>query len=170
MGKAITTGTGLLFLAFACLAPSGIAQEMNVGESSSSKQLVVEKKGYAFKYQQRLRDWSEQIDTGLSKGWLSPADGQKFKDRIANLTALEASVRAKGYPKADLDDMEKQFTQFNIDLSHASEPKPQAVVPGTTPQAEAQPPGAPRAQAAAGAHVQSQASGAAQATEKKPEN
>ena len=86
----------------------------------------MDKKSYAFKYKQRLKDWTEQINTGLSKGWLSADAGQKMRDRVAALRTLEASVRAKGYPKADLDDMEKQFTQFNIDLSHASETKPAA--------------------------------------------
>jgi hypothetical protein len=155
MGKAKTKG--VLFLAFACLAPAGIAQDVNMSQSSSSKQVVVERKGYAFKYGQRLKDWSEQIDTGLAKGWLSPPDAQKFRDRIASLRALNDSVNAKGYPKADLDDMEKQFTQFNIDLSHASEPKPQAA-------------GASQGQTTTGTQGQTPQAGAPQPAEKKSGN
>jgi hypothetical protein len=83
----------------------------------------VDKKSYEFKYKQRLKNWHEQIDTGVSKGWLSADKAQEMRNRLAQLTTLEASVRSKGYPKPDLDDMEKQFNQFNIDLSHASETK-----------------------------------------------
>ena len=97
--------------------------------SSSSTETVVDTKGYAFKYSQRLKNWAEQIDTGITKGWLSADDATKMKARLEELRKLNDSVSSKGYPRADLDDMEKQFTQFNIDLSHASETPAKAVAP-----------------------------------------
>jgi hypothetical protein len=134
MGR-VSTGMFCSFVAATVLTPVAICQEIESSSrsSSSSSEIMVEKKGYAFKYRQRLHDWSEQINTGLVKGWLTPADAQKMRERLSQLRSLEAAVQAKGYPKPELDDMEKQFTQFNIDLSHASEPKPAATAnPGNS--------------------------------------
>jgi hypothetical protein len=100
------------------------------GSSSSSTELVGEKKGYALKYAERVKNWGEQIDTGVSKGWLTADDASKFRSRLENLRQLNNSVSSKGYPKADLNDMEKQFNQFNIDLSHASATPKTAATPG----------------------------------------
>lgn len=72
-----------------------------------------------FKYKERLKNWGEQIQMGITRGWLSESDAGIFKDRLEKLRALEADVSSKGYPKPELDDMEKQFTKFNQDLSDA---------------------------------------------------
>lgn len=72
-----------------------------------------------FKYKERLKNWGEQIQMGITRGWLSEADAGIFKDRLEKLRTLEADVSSKGYPKPELDDMEKQFTKFNQDLSDA---------------------------------------------------
>lgn len=88
--------------------------------SSSTTEAVVDKKGYAFKYGERLKNWSETIEKGVAKGWLTSDEAATFKSRWDQLKTLNDSVSAKGYPKAELDDMEKQFTKFNADLSTAS--------------------------------------------------
>lgn len=72
-----------------------------------------------FKYKERLKNWGEQIQMGINKGWLSEADAGIFKERLEKLRALETEVSSKGYPKPELDDMEKQFTRYNQDLSDA---------------------------------------------------
>lgn len=72
-----------------------------------------------FKYKERLKNWGEQIQMGITRGWLSESDAGIFKDRLEKLRTLEADVSSKGYPKPELDDMEKQFTKFNQDLSDA---------------------------------------------------
>jgi len=98
------------------------ADEIKAESSSSSSTVgVTEKKGYAFKYGQRIKDWRIELDKGTDKGWLSADEAKKFGDRLDQLKALNETVKSHGYPKGELDDMEKQFNQYNIDLSHATE-------------------------------------------------
>ena len=104
------------------------ADEM-VRSSSSSTETVADTKAYSFKYSERLKNWAEQIDIGTTKGWLSADDATKMKARLEELRKLNDSVSSKGYQRADLDDMEKRFTQFNIDLSHASATPAKAAAP-----------------------------------------
>jgi lysophospholipase L1-like esterase len=98
-------------------------------------------KGFAFKYSERLKNWGEQIDTGVTKNWLTADEAQTFKTRLEQLRQLNQAVSDKGYARADLDDMEKQFSQYNIDLSHAlDKPKPSAAaVPGLASKFEPEP-------------------------------
>jgi hypothetical protein len=123
----------LALMSLVTLAPA-LSDEVTESHSSSSSSVgITEKKGFAFKYSERLKNWSEQVDMGISKGWLTADDAQKFKTRLADLKTLNDSVSGKGYPKADLDAMEKQFTQFNIDLSNtASKPKTSSAASGAT--------------------------------------
>jgi hypothetical protein len=93
---------------------------MESKHTSSGVEGVTEKKGYAFKYGQRIKDWRAEIDKGTEKGWLTSEEAKKFGDRLDQLKTLNETVKGKGYPKSDLDDMEKQFNQYNIDLSHAT--------------------------------------------------
>jgi hypothetical protein len=127
----------LSLMSFITVAPA-FSDEVTESHSSSSSTVgVTEKKGYAFKYSERLKNWSEQIDMGVSKGWLTADEAQKFRKRLDGLKALNDSVSAKGYPKADLDDEEKQFTQYNIDLSNAaSKPKTSAAPAAKKPDAK----------------------------------
>ncbi len=125
----------LAFLSLVSAAPS--AQRSSDGKPthpSSSTVGVTEKKGFAFKYSERLKNWSEQIDMGTSKGWLTADEAQKFRTRLDGLRALNDSVSQKGYPRADLDDMEKQFTQYNIDLSNAASKPKTSSAPATSGQ------------------------------------
>jgi|AGTN01.1.fsa_nt_gi hypothetical protein len=94
---------------------------INYSESSELRGYggVREANKIEFKYKERLKNWGEQIQMGISKGWLSDADAVVFKDRLEKLRTLEAEVSSKGYPKPELDDMEKQFTKYNQDLSDA---------------------------------------------------
>ena len=114
----------LALVSLVTVAPA-LSDEITESHSSSSSSVgTTEKKGFAFKYSERLKNWSEQIDMGISKGWLTADEAQNFRKRLAVLKTLNDNVSGKGYPKADLDAMEKQFTQFNIDLSNtASKPK-----------------------------------------------
>lgn len=118
-------------LVFSAVSPVK-ADEIKAESSSSSSTVgVTEKKGYAFKYGQRIKDWRAEIDKGTEKGWLTSEEAKKFGDRLEQLKALNETVKGKGYPKSDLDDMEKQFNQYNIDLSHATSKATAAPKAGT---------------------------------------
>lgn len=112
---------------------------INYSESSALRGYggVREANKIEFKYKERLKNWGEQIQMGISRGWLSDADAGVFKNRLEKLKALEAAVSSKGYPKPELDDMEKQFTKYNQDLSDA----------GTKSTAPPVPPGVDRSPA-----------------------
>ncbi|MBZ0186977.1 MAG: hypothetical protein K8F91_12090 [Candidatus Obscuribacterales bacterium] len=94
-------------------------------ESSSYSRGVGFKNANVFnpKYKERLTNFEEQIRTGLAKGWINQAQASKFRARLAVLKTVEAKVSAKNYPKAELDDMEKQFTLYNQDFSKAASSK-----------------------------------------------
>ena len=90
-------------------------------DSVESSESTAEIKAYAPKYRERINTYEGQITTALSKGWLTAVSAQKFKDRLSELKTLEANARANGYPKPELDKVEKAFTQFNIDLTAAEQ-------------------------------------------------
>ncbi|HEY9784098.1 MAG TPA: hypothetical protein V6D17_01765 [Candidatus Obscuribacterales bacterium] len=71
----------------------------------------------ALKYKERLKNYGEQIELGLTKGWLTADQAASFKKELARLSEIESQVSAKGYPKAETDILEKDFTKFNADLS-----------------------------------------------------
>lgn len=85
-----------------------------------------------YKYKERLKTYAEQIDMGQTKGWLTAEEVSQFKTELARLNALEAEVSGKGYQKAQVDDLEKQVTKFNMDLTAAANKKP-ATASGTRP-------------------------------------
>lgn len=110
-----------------------LAQVINVGllspclaDSVESSETTAEIKAYAPKYQERIKTYEGQIDTALTKGWLTPAAGQKFKDRLGELKTMEANASKNGYPKPELDNVERAFTKFNMDLSTAETASTQA--------------------------------------------
>jgi len=90
---------------------------------TESTETTGETKIFAPKYRERINTYKGQIDTALSKGWLTPEAGQKFKDRLHDLKTMEANANTNGYPKPELDNLEKAFTQFNIDLTAAENTK-----------------------------------------------
>lgn len=102
--------------------------------SAQESTTVIEQRGvmgvksanvFAPKYKQRIKTYTEQIEMGATKGWLTAPEVEQFKKQLADLTTLEAAAEAKGYQKADVDDLDKQFTRFNMDFTAASnKPKP----------------------------------------------
>ena len=57
---------------------------------------------------------------GLEKGWLSPDSGEHFKSELDRLSGLETEATAHNWEKPYLDNVEKQFTQYNIDFTKAT--------------------------------------------------
>jgi hypothetical protein len=134
MRKLIAT---VLLAASVCLP--AFAQTTS-GSSSSSSSSTEYFRGYGVKdanvfnakYKERLKNWREQIELGLSRGFLQPTDADKYKAWLDQLTAEDADLSAKGYPKAETDDMEQKFNAFNVDFTNAMQPKP-TPAPKTTP-------------------------------------
>lgn len=105
------------------------------GASSVS---VTATKSYTLKFKERLNNLIQQNSTALSKGWITADENAKFSAEINRLTSLEAKVEGAGFPKADVDDLEKQVTKLNSDLSTAStkQPKTTATSSATTATAK----------------------------------
>ncbi len=93
---------------------------------------------FNFKYKERLNTYEHQIKLGLEKGWLSKEDASTFSTRLEALKLVEQEVSSKGYPKAELDALELQVTEFNKDFSDAGQkkskpaPAPKPVAESTT--------------------------------------
>ena len=75
---------------------------------------------FAPKYRERINTYSEQINLGISKGWLSAESAEHFKSELARLSALETEATAHQYAQPYLDNVEKEFTQYNIDFTKAT--------------------------------------------------
>ncbi|MFN8655584.1 MAG: hypothetical protein U0105_04545 [Candidatus Obscuribacterales bacterium] len=81
----------------------------------------------AARYKERLNNFRSQIESAISKGWLTGEESEMFRNQVVALTYLENQVSEKGYPKEDLDDMEQRFNEFNRRLSQTmvkGTPKP----------------------------------------------
>ncbi len=110
--------------------------------SSSSSESSSYRRGYGStnsnvfvpKYRERLQAWTEQIGTGRDRGWLTPAEVDRFTGEHARLAALNINMEAQNYPKAETDSMEHQFNSFNVLLSQAmSKPIPTVAPPAIVP-------------------------------------
>ena len=119
----------------------GMLQSITIGISlpsmaqavkTESTETTAEISAFAPKYRERIKTYKGQINTGLSKGWLTPEAGKKLKDRLDELKTMEAKANANGYPKSELDNVEKAFTQFNIDLTAAENDKSKNPQHGST--------------------------------------
>lgn len=88
-------------------------------------------KTYSLKFKERLNNLNQQNDTALAKGWINASEHSNFKSEIERLSSVEAKIEAAGFPKADVDDLEKQVTKVNADLSTASS-KPKTTTTTTT--------------------------------------
>ncbi|MCC7530738.1 MAG: hypothetical protein IT342_19600 [Candidatus Melainabacteria bacterium] len=104
----------------------------NTTPGGSSSVSVTQTKSYSLKFKERLSNLTQQNSTALSKGWITADENAKFSAEISRLTALEAKVEGAGFPKADLDDLEKQVTKLNSDLSTASSKQPKTTATTTT--------------------------------------
>lgn len=99
------------------------AQVGGAASSSSSSSTTTEAtiKGYAFKYKQRFDNYAEQINMGVTKGWLTAAQADTFRARLSELRTVEAAAGQAGYPDAEIAKLDKMTTKFNEDLSSSSQ-------------------------------------------------
>ncbi len=97
-------------------------------KSSSSTSFSVTRK-FVPKFKERLNDLAEQVKMALSKGWINADESAKFMERQTKLLAEEAEANKQGYPKAAVDNLEKEVTLLNGDLFKAMH-KTDPVKPG----------------------------------------
>ncbi|PWT99972.1 MAG: hypothetical protein C5B53_04735 [Candidatus Melainabacteria bacterium] len=66
---------------------------------------------------QRLSLMKDQLDLGISRGWIGSADAAAFDSRYANLKSQIDLARSQGLTYELGNSLERQLNQFNIDLS-----------------------------------------------------
>lgn len=125
------------------LCAFGIAISLPVlAQTTTSEQSEYYRRGYggvkdanvfAPKFRQRLANWSEQMTMAREKGWLTPEEQEQFANWHARLVQKDSEVAAKGYVKPDVDELEQEFTTFNVSLSQAMNKPAPAAVPVATP-------------------------------------
>ncbi len=100
--------------------------ETGSGSSSSSATTVTRGVGFKnankveFKYKERIKNFEEQLVMGKKKGWLTDQEILEFREKLDVLIDLEKTVSGKGYPKEELDKMEKMFTLYNEQFHKAA--------------------------------------------------
>jgi hypothetical protein len=80
-------------------------------------------------YKQRLSDYAEQLQLGISRGWLNNDQAAHFSSELERLRQLEVSCASQQYARSCVDELDRQFTQFNIQFSNALQ---QVVPPAKT--------------------------------------
>lgn len=70
-------------------------------------------------YERRLTLMKEQLDLGLTKGWLSAAQADSFKSRLVDLTGMKDRLKSQSFDSVLSDSIEKQLTALNIEISDA---------------------------------------------------
>jgi hypothetical protein len=88
--------------------------------SGQSVSMSLSAEGFSPKYKERMTNYIGQIQMGLDKGWLTTAQADHFKSEIDRLRQLDGQVAAQNYAQPGLDNLERQMTQFNIDLAKAA--------------------------------------------------
>ncbi len=99
---------------------------------SSSSESVEVRKGVKFKFRERLHNLHEKIDTAVAKGWITAAQASSFGAEADRLVTATSNAEAAGWPKAQVDTLEKNVTKLNASLATASTTKSAKVTTKTT--------------------------------------
>lgn len=89
-------------------------------------------KTYSLKFKERLSNITKQNDTALAKGWITADEHSRFAAEAVRLQSVETKIEAAGFPKVDVDALEKEVTKLNADLSTASNKQPKTTATTTT--------------------------------------
>ncbi|MBS1993878.1 MAG: hypothetical protein JSS83_25350 [Cyanobacteria bacterium SZAS LIN-3] len=87
--------------------------------SSSSEVLEIDQKGVQFKFKERLSNIQDQIDTGREKGWISAGQAAAFSSERERLLGVTNRVESDGWPKPDVNNLEKDVTAFSATVTTA---------------------------------------------------
>jgi hypothetical protein len=71
----------------------------------------------------RIQNMKDQVNLGLSRGYMSATDASSFGARLEDLKSEADSVVAEGTPKYLSDKLEKRLTGINIEISNAMKPE-----------------------------------------------
>lgn len=91
-----------------------------ISTSSSSVEIIDAKKGVQLKFRERISDLQSKINTAVDKGWMTNAQANVFRAEGDRLMAATNSAEANGWPKPDVDVLEKNVTKLNADVATAS--------------------------------------------------
>jgi hypothetical protein len=111
MSKTITTATVLLLAAMPylpCLA-----------DYVSENEFVDVKEGVRYEYRQRLKDLKEQIEMGTTKGWIDADQAASLNAEHDRLVKATKKAKEAGWPKDQVDPLEKDVTAFSARVSKA---------------------------------------------------
>jgi len=90
-----------------------------LADSSSSEEIVEVKDGVRYEYKQRLSDLKEQIDKGLEKGWINADQSAALSAEHDRLLAATHKAKKAGWPKDQVNVLEKGVTAFSARVSTA---------------------------------------------------
>lgn len=128
LGTSVVSALSALVLSTAALLPAAADEttysSSGVGFKGANK--------FAPKYKERIRTYKDQIQMGLTKGWLTQAQADQFSAELVRLGELDAKCEKEGYVQPGVDDLDKQFTKFNMDFSRAGSTPPPAAATTTT--------------------------------------
>ena len=88
--------------------------------SSSSTVIVEDTKGVQFKFKERLSNIQEQVNRGLDNKWLSVGQAAAFKTERERLLDLTNQTESAGWPKDQVDRLEKDVTVLSAKVSSAA--------------------------------------------------
>ena len=103
--------------------------------NADDSETVIEQRGvmgvrdanvFAPKYKERLKTYTEQIQMGLTKGWLNQQQADHFTGELERLRKLDADSAAQNYAEPGLSSLDKEFTKFNEEFSSTASAKPAA--------------------------------------------
>jgi hypothetical protein len=132
-----------IFVAALCVFWGQHQTQAQDSSGTSSSESTYYRKGYGFKdsnrfdpkYKERIKNWREQMELGLQRGFLKPADADRFRPALEHLTSLEADLAGKNYPKPDTDAMEQEFNAFNVQFTQAMTATTATPAPSSVPAA-----------------------------------
>lgn len=78
------------------------------------------KKGVQFNFKERLTNLIEQINNNEAKGFLTAGQASNFKAQIDVLLSTTSNVEGAGWPKDGVDQLDKDITKLNADVSSAA--------------------------------------------------
>jgi hypothetical protein len=88
--------------------------------SSSSEMSMDVKKGVQYKFKERLGDLKEKISVAEAKGWMNNAQASAFQAEAEKLMNDTSAAELAGWPKDQVDALEKCVTKLNADVATAS--------------------------------------------------
>lgn len=85
-------------------------------DTTTSELFAIKEFGGNENYAKRLSAMADQIQLGLSRGYINQDQANQLMEKQAQLVAFEQNVASKGFVKPDSDVLEKQMNVFQIEI------------------------------------------------------